>query len=219
MNEKYEKAKELVKKYHQEHLLKFYDDLDDEKKKELLDQILTIDFDLMEKLYHDAKKPLDLKNVTVEPIDYVDKSKMTATEIKAYEEKGIEAIKANKFAVVTMAGGQGTRLEHNGPKGTFKLDVFGKGKYLFEILAENLKQANQTYKTTIPWYIMTSKQNNEETVNFLEKNNYFGYNKDYVTIFEQGDMPLISSDGKLLIGKDKKIKFASDGNGGTYTSL
>ena len=72
MNEKYEKAKELVKKYHQEHLLKFYDDLDDEKKKELLDQILTIDFDLMEKLYHDAKKPLDLKNVTVEPIDYVD---------------------------------------------------------------------------------------------------------------------------------------------------
>lgn len=68
-----------------------------------------------------------------------------------------------------MAGGQGTRLGHNGPKGTFKLDVYGKGKYLFEILVDNLKEANQKYGITINWYIMTSKENNSATIEFLEK--------------------------------------------------
>ena len=118
-----------------------------------------------------------------------------------------------------MAGGQGTRLGYPGPKGTFKLDVYGKGKYLFEILTENLKEATQKYGVTIPWYIMTSKENNQETVDFFEKHNYFGYDKNYVTIFEQGELPLVDTEGKLLIGKDLKIREASDGNGGTYASL
>lgn len=118
-----------------------------------------------------------------------------------------------------MAGGQGTRLGHTGPKGTFKLDVYGKGKYLFEILAENLKEANKTYMVTIPWYIMTSRENNKMTRDFLEKNNYFGYDKNAVTIFIQGELPLVDVNGKFLISKEMKIKEASDGNGGTYASL
>lgn len=108
---------------------------------------------------------------------------------------------------------------HNGPKGTFKLDVYGKGKYLFEILAENLKEANKKYEVIIPWYIMTSKENHDETVAFLEKNNYFGYDKKSVIIFTQSELPLIDTEGKLLISKENKIKEASDGNGGTYSSL
>lgn len=108
---------------------------------------------------------------------------------------------------------------HNGPKGTFKLDVYGKGKYLFEILAENLKEANKKYEVIIPWYIMTSKENHEETVAFLEKNNYFGYDKQNVIIFTQSELPLVDTEGKLLINKEHKIKEASDGNGGTYASL
>ena len=108
---------------------------------------------------------------------------------------------------------------HTGPKGTFKLDVYGKGKYLFEILKENLEEANKKYDTTIPWYIMTSKENNSATVEFLEKNNYFGYPKEAVTIFTQSELPLVDFEGKLLINKDMKIKEASDGNGGTYSSL
>ena len=105
MNEKLKKAQELVKKYNQEHLLKFYDEMSDEKKEALLDQILSIDFDLMNQLYDKVIVPPDFEDVEIEPIDYVDKSKLTAAETKAYEEKGIEAIKDNKFAVVTMAGG------------------------------------------------------------------------------------------------------------------
>ena len=101
-----------------------------------------------------------------------------------------------------MAGGQGTRLGHTGPKGTFKLDVYGKGKYLFEILAENLKEANKTYMVTIPWYIMTSRENNKMTRDFLEKNNYFGYDKNAVTIFIQGELPLVDVNGKFLISNE-----------------
>lgn len=114
---------------------------------------------------------------------------------------------------------KGLDFGHNGPKGTFKLDVYGKGKYLFEILAENLKEANKKYEVIIPWYIMTSKENHDETVAFLEKNNYFGYDKKSVIIFTQSELPLIDIDGKLLISKENKIKEASDGNGGTYSSL
>ena len=118
-----------------------------------------------------------------------------------------------------MAGGQGTRLEHPGPKGTFKLDVYGKGKYLFEILIDNLKEANKKYGVVIPWYIMTSKQNHEETESFLEKHAYFGYDKNSVILFKQGELPLIDLKGNLLIGKNKLVKLASDGNGGTFASL
>lgn len=82
-----------------------------------------------------------------------------------------------------------------------------------------MKEANKKYEVIIPWYIMTSKQNHDETVNFLEKNNYFGYHKNSVTIFTQSELPLIDIKGKLLISKERKIKEASDGNGGTYSSL
>lgn len=108
---------------------------------------------------------------------------MSKEEKEKFDNLGIDVIKKGQYAVVTMAGGQGTRLGHTGPKGTFKLDVYGKGKYLFEILAENLKEANKTYMVTIPWYIMTSRENNKMTRDFLEKNNYFGYDKNALQFY------------------------------------
>ena len=144
---------------------------------------------------------------------------VTEEQRKKFDKLGEETVKNGEYAVVTMAGGQGTRLGHPGPKGTFKLDVYGKGKYLFEILVDNLKEAKQKYGVTIPWYIMTSKENHDETVDFLEKNNYFGYDKKYVTIFTQSELPLIDEQGKLLMNKDMKIKEGSDGNGGVFSSL
>ena len=123
MDEKLEKIKKTLKKYGQEHLLQKYDQMDEKTREELLEQIENIDFDLMKDLYEKATKPVDLEQVTIEPIEHVDKSKLTATEREMYEKKGIEAIKYNKLAVVTMAGGQGTRLGHSGPKGTFIFDT------------------------------------------------------------------------------------------------
>jgi len=215
----YEEALKKLKKYGQEHLLNRYKFLEDEKKEKIINQIKNIDFDQTIELFNITTKSIKKPDGEVTNIEYVDKSKLSKEEYNDYYNIGKKQIEQGKYAVVTMAGGQGTRLGHQGPKGTFKLDVYGKGKYLFEILAENLKEANQKYDVTIPWYIMTSKENHDETIDFLEKNNYFGYDKESVTIFTQSELPLVDEDGKLLIGKDFRIKEASDGNGGTYSSL
>lgn len=212
-------AIETLKSYNQDHIIRLLEKLDERKKQELIEQIMKIDFQQIHELYENTKKEIEIKENKIEAIDYLDKSKLSEEQKERLDNLGSEIIKNGKYAVVTMAGGQGTRLGHTGPKGTFKLDVYGKGKYLFEILAENLKEANKKYDTEIPWYIMTSKENNDETVSFLEKHNYFGYSKDKVKIFAQSELPLVNQEGKLLIDRNYKIKEASDGNGGTYSSL
>ena len=93
------------------------------------------------------------------------------------------------------------------------------GKYLFEILVDTLKRANNKYRVTIPWYIMTSEENNKETQEFLEKHNFFGYSRKDVCLFKQGKLPLINKQGKLIIGKNMLIKEASNGNGGVFNSM
>ena len=218
LNEKFKKAKELLKKNGQEHLLLYYDKLDDAKKEELLDQILSINYDLAKQLYKAAKEEVSFEDMTIEPIEYIDKSKLTVDETKKYEEIGAEAIKANKYAVVTMAGGQGTRLGHTGPKGTFDMGLESH-KSLFELLCDTLKRARDEYKVVIPWYIMTSRENNAETVAFFERNNYFGYPKDAIKFFVQGELPMISMDGKILLDENGLVKEAADGHGGTLKAM
>ena len=210
---------DLLKMYNQEHVIKLMGKLNESQKRELIEQINKIDFHQLKELYDNTKKEIEIKENKIEPLPYLDNKKLSKEQKEEFDKLGKEVIENGQYAVVTMAGGQGTRLGHSGPKGTFKLDVYGKGKYLFEILAENLKEANQKYGTIIPWYIMTSKQNNEETIEFMEKHNYFGYAKNAVRFFAQSELPLVDTEGKLLIGKDMKIKEASDGNGGTYSSL
>lgn len=218
MGERLDKIKKILKKYNQEHLLQKYDDMSAAQKEELLSQIENIDFELMQELYEQAKKPADLKKVTIEPIEHVDKSKLTVSEREMYEKKGIEAIKYNKFAVVTMAGGQGTRLGHKGPKGTFIFDT-KNNKSIFEVLSDTLKDAWRKYDTVIPWYLMTSKENNDATIEFFENNNYFGYPKNAVRFFVQGQLPMIDLNGKILLQEDGLVKEAANGHGGTLQSM
>lgn len=104
MNHRLDEIKKKLEKYGQEHLLMFYDKMNEEEQKELLNKIENIDFDLMEKLYKNAQKPADFENNIIEPVEYVEKSKLTSAEKKMYKQKGIEAIKSGKYAVVTMAG-------------------------------------------------------------------------------------------------------------------
>ena len=210
---------DILKMYNQEHIIKLIEKLDEDKKQALVEQISKIDFHQLKELYDNTKKEIEIKENKIEPLPYLDKKKLSEEQKEKFQRLGEAILEKGEYAVVTMAGGQGTRLGHPGPKGTFKLDVYGKGKYLFEILAENLKEANQKYGRVIPWYIMTSKQNNDETIEFMEKHNYFGYDKDSVRFFAQSELPLVDVNGKLLVGKDMKIKEASDGNGGTYSSL
>ena len=107
-----------------------------------------------------------------------------------------------------------------GPKGTFELNLSPRKESLFEILADKLKKANKRYTIEIPWYIMTSENNNSDTIRFFESKNYFGYNKDKVTFFIQSKLPLVSSeDGKILLIEPYKVHEASNGNGNLFESL
>ncbi len=208
----------LLKKYNQEQLLNGYENLDDVKKKELLNQIENIDFELINSLYLSTKK--DEKNFDDEitPMDYLDKYKLY-DDYKYYENIGKKAIKEGKLAAVTMAGGQGTRLGHDGPKGTFDIGL-DSHKSLFELLSDSLKEEGKKYDVTVPWFIMTSRENHKQTVDFFEKHKYFGYKKDKnLFFFIQGELPMMDTEGKILIGEDGLIKLAADGHGGIYEAL
>lgn len=218
MEEKYLAAEEKVKKYGQEHLLSQYNKLTEEKKAQLLNEILTLDFQQIEELYKRINTTVDFNNSKIEPINYTDKSSLSEQELKKYEEIGLKQIKEGKLAVVTMAGGQGTRLGHNGPKGTFDIGL-DSHKPIFEILCDTLKNAQKKYGIYVTWYIMTSAENNGDTVKFFEEHNYFGYPKDKVIFFIQGKLPMINPNGKILIGKDGLIKQAADGHGGIFLSM
>ena len=218
MDEKYQAVKELLEKHNQEKLLKNYEKMSEEDKANLLDQILTIDLDQINELYESTKKEINFANDKIEPIDYVDKSNLSEEEYKKYDDLGTTAIKNGKYAVVTMAGGQGTRLGHNGPKGTFMLGL-KEDKSIFEILTDSLKKNNEKYGVSIPWYIMTSRENNDQTEQFFKDNNYFGYDKSNITFFKQGELPMCSEEGKLLIDENNRVKEAADGHGGIFESM
>ena len=218
MGGKVEELKSILKKYGQEHLLNHYETLDEMHKKELLNQIEKIDFELVNNLYHHMKKEEKQGEDEITPIEYLDKYKLY-DDYKYYENVGKKAIKEGKLAAVTMAGGQGTRLGHKGPKGTYDIGL-DSHKSLFELLCDNLKEEGKKYGVTIPWFIMTSRENNKTTVEFFEKHKYFGYQKDKnIFFFIQGELPMIDTEGKILIGEDGLVKQAADGHGGIYESL
>lgn len=218
MEEKLLATKEILKKYGQEHLLSNYEKLSNEDKNRLLNDILTIDFGEISKLYEQTKNKIKFENCKIEPIEHVDKAKLSNEEIQKYSEIGIEQIKKGKLAAVTMAGGQGTRLGHNGPKGTFDLGL-DSHKSIFEILCDTLKLARKKYGVVVPWYIMTSDENNDETVEFFEKNNYFAYPKEAVKFFIQGKMPMINTEGKILLNEEGLIKQAGAGHGAIFEAM
>ena len=212
---------EILKANNQEHLLNYLKMANENGKKELIKEIENINFDELKELYKISKKDKEkaLESQLIEHIKFVDKYKMNEDDFNKYKEAGEKIIKNGEYAVVTMAGGQGTRLGHNGPKGTFLLDVKPKPKYLFEILADGIKRANEKYEVTLNWYIMTSTENNKKTEEFFEEHNYFAYPKDKIKFFKQGNLPLISEDGKLLVDENLHIKYAADGNGCIYKSM
>lgn len=218
MEDKLEEAKAILKKHNQEHILNKYNDLSEQKQEELVKQILKIDFELIAHLYNNTKKENKENNEEITPMDYLDKNKLY-DDYKHYEGIGKQAISEGKLAAVTMAGGQGTRLGYDGPKGIYDIGLISH-KSLFELLSDSLKEAGKKYGVTIPWFIMTSRENNEDTIEFFEKNRYFGHQKDKnLFFFQQDELPMVDTEGKILIGEDGLIKEAADGHGGIYESL
>ena len=218
MDEKMESIRRTLKKYSQEHLLNGFEKLDANKQQELLEQIETTDFELINSLYNHTREDLKISESQITPIEYLDKDKLNGY-YKSFQETGEKAIREGKLAAVTMAGGQGTRLGHSGPKGTFDIGLESH-KSLFELLSDSLKEQGKKYDVIIPWFIMTSRENNADTIDFFAKHRYFGREKDKnIFFFEQGELPMVDTEGKILIGEDGLIKEAADGHGGIYEAL
>ena len=171
-----EEIKAILKKYGQEHLLNHYEKLSEQNQKKLLEEIESIDFELMNSLYSKTEIEEKPSKDEIEPIEYLDKYKLNE-KYKYYEAIGKKAIKEGKLAVVTMAGGQGTRLGHDGPKGTYDIGL-DSHKSLFELLCDGITSEAKKYEVTIPWFIMTSKENNLETVDTKKTKIYFSSIKE-----------------------------------------
>ncbi len=219
MEDKLTKAKNILIKYNQEHLIQFYDELDKDKQDFLIDQILSINFEKILNLY-EKKSKIDMNESIeeIEPLPYTDKNKIPEDLYNSYCKIGENTISSKEFAVITLAGGQGSRLGFKGPKGTFELDTKPR-KSLFEILCDYLKEACCKFDITIPWYIMTSSENHEATVKFFKEHDFFGYDENNIFFFIQENLPLIDIDKKLVLEELHKIKVASNGNGNLFKSL
>ena len=213
-----EQVKKLLIKNNQTKILGILEKIEGREKEELEKQIIELDFDQINRLYKNREVKWK-KSEKIEPIKYIDKNKLNEEERKEILKLSEQVIRQGQYAVVTMAGGQGTRLGWKGPKGTFKLNIGENGKYIFEILVDTLKRASKKFETEPYWYIMTSVDNNNDTIKFFEDHNFFGYQREKVKFFTQNVLPLMDFEGNLLVDKNFKLKEASDGNGGVYRAL
>lgn len=215
---KYRSVVKLLKKYNQEQVLAFYNTLPKEEKELLLDQVLNIDFEKLISLYNEFQKDVSYTDAVITPLEHVEETKLSSYIKSKYVKKGEEIIENGGLAVITLAGGQGTRLGLSLPKGFFEVETNPK-KSLFQIQCETLQIANIKYNTVIHWYIMTSPDNDSITKVYFEDKKYFGYGKENVTFFKQDTLPVLDFNSKLILDKAYKVKEVSNGNGDVFSSL
>ncbi len=207
----------------QSHLLGFSDELDDDRRKALLEQLATLDFEqineLVDKYVRNSSQVVPTGEITppevfparpTEPADIA----LSGQAIR----RGQELLAAGKVAAFVVAGGQGTRLGYEGPKGCLEATPVTR-KPLFQLFAEQILAAAKRAEITIPFYIMTSPANDVATRAFFRRNDYFGLDENDVFFLVQGTMPAIDFDGKLLLAKKHALATNPDGHGGSLVAL
>ena len=191
-----------------------YNLLEDSYQDKVKEQFETLDINTIERVYNETyvnKTEVDLSSV--EEVPYVLKS---ALDLDAVSEAANTAVDSGEVAVVLMAGGQGTRLEHPGPKGTFSFE----GVSLFELQARQILEfKNAQGELKVHWYIMTSDINHEETMDFFKEHNYFEVPEENIHFFKQEHFPPLTKEGELLLTEYKDIMLTPNGNGGIFSSL
>ncbi len=206
----------------QQQVLRFYDSLPPAGQQQLLSQLAAQHLGLLAELAEsyvrrkpDLNLPKDIQPVKVYPRE------PGPGQAKLYEDarlKGQSLLREGKVGAFLVAGGQGTRLGYDGPKGEYPVTPI-KNKPLFEVFAEQLLAWSRDAGRTVPWYIMTSDVNDAPTRAFLQRNGYFGCDPADVFIFPQGMMPAFSTDGKLLLGAKDSLALSPDGHGGSLRAL
>jgi len=206
----------------QSHLLAFWDQLNESQRADLLTDLEQIPFVGLDRLIEHhvrADTPFVLPK-EIQPAPYYP-AKPDIELVGQYADavkRGVSLIRQNKVAAFTVAGGQGTRLGFDGPKGAYAISPV-ENKSLFQLFAENILGTNRRYGSNLRWFIMTSPQNDAATREFFVQNSYFGLKPDHVRFFTQGVMPAFSPEGKILLDAPNRIAFSPDGHGGSLLAM
>ena len=207
----------------QEHVLRFWDDLNDAQRSALLDDLDLVDIGqavsaVREHLKGTAAAGVDFDKLA--PAEYWPATPNQTTQplYDAAERLGERLLAEGKVAALTVAGGQGTRLGYDGPKGAFKVSPV-REKPLFQLFAESILSAVRRYGRSIGWYIMTSPANDAATRAFFKSHSYFGLEPSDVVFFQQGVMPAFDLQGRLLLSERHRLALSPDGHGGTLLAL
>ena len=210
----FEEAKSKLAKYGQLHVLDYYDELSDEEKKELLQQIDETDFSVIRYAAnpHGGQKRGKITPLGAMEIPEIEKNR------EHFEKTGLEALRAQKIGAVLLAGGMGTRLGSDDPKCRYNIGIT-KPVYIMQRLIENLMDVVNQSGVPVPLFIMTSDKNHDKTVKFMEEMDYFGYDRDMVRFFKQDMAPAVDYDGKVYMESRSRIATSPNGNGGWFLSM
>lgn len=211
---KYEEALKKVSEYGQEHVLRYYEELSPEGKAALLAQIEQTDFSVLAKATQADKEQV---RGVITPIPAMKLAEIEEKKAE-YTEKGIEMIRAGKVGAVLLAGGMGTRLGSDNPKGMYNIGLT-KEVYIFERLIRNLLDVVEQAGNYIHLFVMTSEKNHEKTVSFLKEKKFFGYDENYVTFFMQDMAPASDYSGKVYMEEKGLMSASPNGNGGWFSSM
>lgn len=211
MNES--EMRRVLERHGQLHVLKWWDELGSDGRSRLLSQVERIDWSLLAR----AREHISAPKGRIEPIDGLDLSAVEAHR-EEYFKAGKDAVRAGKVACVLLAGGQGTRLGSDAPKGTFDIGVTHP-LFIFEQLIRNLQEAVSLCGSFVPLYVMTSEANDGATRAFFKAHEFFGYPQEMVAFFSQDMAPAVGFDGKLLMSAKDSLALSPNGNGGWYSSL
>ena len=214
MSERLDRVKAKLAKYGQEQVLKYYDELNEKEKDELLSQIEATDMEILDACNH--KEDL-VKRGVIEPLAAMELSEIEANK-ERFTDIGLEAIRSGKVGAVLLAGGMGTRLGSDNPKGMYNVGITHE-LYIFQCLINNLLDVVHQADTWIHLFVMTSDKNNEATISFMEEHAYFGYNPKYVHFFKQEMAAATDYNGKIYLEEKGKLSTSPNGNGGWFISL
>lgn len=209
----------ILTKHGQEHIFAAYQKLDEKGKEKLASQVEHIDWTMIAMSCQKIEGHGELKQERgkLEPLSALEVSEIEKNKEK-YNEIGIDALKNGKVGAVLLAGGQGTRLGSDGPKGKYNIGIT-KDVFIFERLIRNLLDVTDKAGCFVPLYVMTSDKNHDETTAFFEEKNYFGYPKDFVKFFKQEMAPSVDFNGKLYMESPDSLSLSPNGNGGWFYSM